>query len=416
MKKLILPAFLLAFVSNTFAAMDFMPAPVANKTIVVTVTNPDDFERKNQPVVISLAETRERWNACEIDARTAVFADDAEISSQADDLDGDGLHDGLAFLIDLQPNETKTIELRRIPMTEPQPKFPKEVQAQMFWRDPKTKAITPTTEASSGESGTLYRRLHHHGVAFESALIAYRVYFDKRITIDVYGKVKEQLELDAAKWYPTPKQLAEGFGDDILLVGEGVGVGSVKGWDGRQAMHIEPVTNRTQRIVSQGNIRTIVDIINENWAYNGDTIDMTVRYIMYARHRDVEAQIFTNSASNSETVVATGVQKFPTSVMFDDNDGVKGTWATEWSLGDTLVATRQTFGLGVAVPKANRLSSVEDSINSLILMNSQDTPSSFYLTAVSAKEEKGVKSAEDFFAYLREWKKRVLNPVKVKMQ
>ncbi|MDR1698860.1 MAG: DUF4861 domain-containing protein [Prevotellaceae bacterium] len=393
MKKTILSAFLLAFVANALAAMDFMPVAVPNKTIFVTVSNPNDFERKNQPVVIPLAETRERWNACEIDARTAVFVDDAEISSQADDLDGDGLHDELAFLIDLQPNETKTIELRRVPMTEPQPKFPKEVQAQMYLRDPKTKAITPTTEASSGESGTLYRSLHHHGVAFESALVAYRVYFDKRITVDIYGKVKEQLELDTAKWYPTKEQLAGGFGDDILLVGEGVGVGSVKGWDGKQAMHIEPVKNRTQRIVSQGNIRTIVDIINDGWTYNGDTVDMTVRYIMYARHRDVEAQVFTDSASNGEVVVATGVQKFPVSVMFDDNDGVKGTWATEWSLGDTLVATRQTFGLGVAVPKANRLSSVEDSINSLILMSSQGAPSfTFYLTSVSAKEEKGVKT------------------------
>ncbi len=397
-------------------AMDFMPTAIPNKTIFVTVSNPNDFERKNQPVVIDLSQTRDLGG---VDRPTGgkVFIDNTEVSSQADDIDTDGLHDELAFLVDLQPNESKTIELRRIPMTEPQPKFPKEVQAQMYWRDKQTKAITPTTEASSGESGTLYRSLHHHGVAFESAPIAYRVYFDERITVDVYGKVKEQLELDAAKWYPTKEQLAEGFGDDILLVGQGVGVGSVKGWNGREATHVSPVSDRTQRIVSQGNIRTIVDIINKDWIYNGDTIDMTVRYILYARHRDMEAQVFIEGASNGEAVVATGVQKFPVSVMYSDNDGVKGTWATEWSLGDTLKATRQTFGLGVAIPKANRLSSVEDDTNSLILMSNQGEPSfSFYLTAASLKEENGYKSAEDFFAYLTEWKKRVLNPVKVKMQ
>jgi len=92
-----------------------------------------------------------------------------------------------------------------------------------------------------------YNALHHHGIAFESALIGYRIYFDNKSTIDVYGKKKQQLELAATGWYPTDDQAAVGYGDDILRVFGSVGVGTVKGWNGKKVVHIEKFDKRTQK-------------------------------------------------------------------------------------------------------------------------------------------------------------------------
>ena len=50
--------------------------------------------------------------------------------------------------------------------------------------------------------GDTYHQLHHHGVAVESELMAYRIYFDKKQTIDPYCKKKPQLELAHSYWYP----------------------------------------------------------------------------------------------------------------------------------------------------------------------------------------------------------------------
>ena len=38
--------------------------------------------------------------------------------------------------------------------------------------------------------------------------MAYRIYFDKKQTVDVYGKYHKQLELARSLWYPTDEQLA----------------------------------------------------------------------------------------------------------------------------------------------------------------------------------------------------------------
>ena len=115
----------------------------------------------------------------------------------------------------------------------------------------KTRHCYPITEwTSTDEKEDVYHSLHHHGVAVESELMAYRIYFDKKQTIDPYCKRKPQLELAQSHWYPNDSLLEAGYGDDILRVSGTVGVGSVKYWDGKMR-HIEHVEQRSQRILKQ---------------------------------------------------------------------------------------------------------------------------------------------------------------------
>ena len=88
-----------------------------------------------------------------------------------------------------------------------------------------------------------YHSLHHHGVAVESEHMAYRIYFDKKQTIDPYCKRTPQLELATSCWYPHDSLLALGYGDDILRVSGTVGVGSVKYWNGKNRCILSPLRN-----------------------------------------------------------------------------------------------------------------------------------------------------------------------------
>ena len=92
----------------------------------------------------------------------------------------------------------------------------------------------------------IYNNLYHHGPAFESELVAYRIYFDQKQTVDIYGKFNKGFEVESSGWYPDDKQLAQGFGDDVLRVSGSCGVGALKGWNAKQkkATHIEPVIER----------------------------------------------------------------------------------------------------------------------------------------------------------------------------
>ena len=72
-----------------------------------------------------------------------------------------------------------------------------------------------------------YWMLHHHGPAFENEMVAYRIYFDHRQTVDTYGKYHKGLELKQTQFYPDDEQKAKGFGDDVLWVGNTFGLGAL---------------------------------------------------------------------------------------------------------------------------------------------------------------------------------------------
>ena len=95
----------------------------------------------------------------------------------------------------------------------------------------------------------VYNQLHHHGPAFESELVGYRVYFDHRQTVDIYGKRHKGLELNHTQFYPTDEDIRHGYGDDVLWAGTTVSVGSLRGFIDGMPTFIEPVERRTESIL-----------------------------------------------------------------------------------------------------------------------------------------------------------------------
>jgi len=389
----------------------------AQDRIECTVSNPLNSLRNNEPVVVRFADILKELPGY-AGGNVAVYDGNKEICVQLDDLDGDGVWDELVFMTDLRPKEKKTFVLHlNIDAANQAANCVKEVQAQMFFNNP-DRSITPTLEASS-TADNMYNRMYHHGPAWESDKIAYRLYFDKKTTVDVYGKKKYQLELADTKWYPTDEQLANNYGDDILWVGNSVGVGTLKGWNGKEATHIDPMNKRTARIVINGNLRTVVDMAVEGWQYQGKSINVTARYIQYARRRDMVTQVIIGEPAARENLTfSTGVQKVRESlVQINEKGGIIAVWGTEYPTPDTLKYARETFGLGVIVPQKNIEKFTDDPLNHLfILKNNKQPVIEYYIAAASQKEEEGYKTPAEFFAYMRELKPIVCNPVQIKLK
>lgn len=392
--RLLIPALLLCF------------SMLSAESINLKITNPNKSEVKNAPVVVAL----DKYNGIEKKKRTdlAVFVDGKQISSQMDDLNKDGIADELVFLIDLKAGQTRRVLLKTIPASQ-HDSFPTEVYADLISK-PKGGKMEFVTEMSSTKND-MYNKMYHHGVAFESALIAYRIYFDNKSTVDVYGKKKQQLELAITGWYPTDEQLVAGFGDDIIQVFNLVGVGTVKGWNGTKATHIDQFDRRTQRIVAAGKLRTVVETEVEGWQYEGKKINMTVRYILYARHRDGIAEVL---ASEDIANLATGVQTIAGGPTVSDKKGLVGSWGTDFPVTDTVKYKKQTVGLGVFVPTKFVNKQVVEGMNNLVLMPYKKGETlRFYFTAAARKEENNpFTSSIQFFAYLKNWS--TMEPVIVK--
>ena len=281
---------------------------------------------------------------------------------------------------------------------------------------------TDTMPNYVGKNDT-YHSLHHHGVAVESELMAYRIYFDKKQTIDPYCKRKPQLELAQSHWYPNDSLLAEGYGDDILRVSGTVGVGSVKYWNGKKHVHIEPVAERSQRIVSSKKDQATIEVAVKGWQVEDKSVAMSTRYTMRAGHRDMRCDVL---LSDTVSGLCTGVQAIPAkgpnqkSKILNlklENGVLLASWGTDWPVNDSAKYAKETVGLAVFIPKEYAGEIVQDKSNNLCLLKSQITnhksqmcaSAHFYLTCCGATKENHpvATSAEEWFIYLRRWAKHL---------
>ncbi|MBO4850490.1 MAG: DUF4861 family protein, partial [Prevotella sp.] len=189
---------------------------MAQKTFELSLKNESTIPAKEYPVSINLKE-----HAMEV--HSAMVTDKGkEIPCQLDDLDGDGTYDELFLLTDLEKRGEKTLKVTLYDSGTPRQYEPK-VYVDMMLTNKKIKETNKQDlyiqSLTVDRDVNPYWMLHHHGAAFENELVAYRIYFDHRQTVDIYGKYRKGLELKQTQFYPDKEQAAAGLGDDVLWVG-----------------------------------------------------------------------------------------------------------------------------------------------------------------------------------------------------
>ncbi|WP_294720042.1 DUF4861 domain-containing protein [Prevotella sp.] len=387
------------------------------KTIKVKLTNPLNVKRSDVPVVVSLRDVQ--FNVVD-----AVVKDgDREVSSQIDDLDRNLRNDELAFVIDMEAKGKKTLTVELYSDKQTERNYPRRTYGDMIVRDFKTKKKNKFPgyihSLSAPEGVDVFHLLHHHGADFESELVAYRVYFDERQTYDLYGKYNKQLELQTSQFYPDDEQLAAGYGDDVLWAGQTVGLGALRGWDGQKPTMVSPVKSRGQRMVASGPVRTIVELTDEGWQLGGQTFNIRQNVIIYADHRDCEVQVY-QDAPVKEVQFATGVINL-NGKMYSDHKGLVGDWGGNWPNGakDSIAGKPKiVVGLAVNVPEKYVISepaNQKDQFLYTLGMKGSDRLT-YNMAFTCDKESFGFKDAKEWFAWMKQWKKELENPVKVTVE
>ena len=386
----------------------------ANRTLMVGVSNPSHFARTDVPVVIPLTNYG--------DVRSAlVTVNGQEVPCQLDDLNQDEIFDELCFLADLGKKEKKTYTITLKNEGEPRP-YPARVYAEMVLSNTKDKNLKKHQQnnyieslTARGDAAYTYNIQHHHGVDFESELNGIRIYFDARQTLDLYGKFKKQLELKETQFY-TPDELKDqGYGDDVLWVGQTFGLGAFRGWDGQQPTLVEPVRSRTQRVISYGPLRAIVEVVDRGWKVDAqrEPVNMTLRYTQYAGHRDTDVDVFFNK-DVTDYRFSTGIINVKGSEEFSDKKGLRACWGTDYPAADTIKWKRETVGLAVYVPQKNIVSEEpanKDNYAYVLKVNGKHM--AYKVTYTSDNESFGYHSAKEWFKFLKEWKKEVEQPVSI---
>lgn len=394
-----------------------MAANAETKTIKIGLANTLNVKRSDVPVVISLKDIP--FNVVD-----AVVKDgDREVPSQIDDLDRNLRNDELAFVIDVEAKGKKTLTVELYSDKQTERNYPRRTYGDMIVRDFKTKKKNKFPgyihSLSAPEGVDVFHLLHHHGADFESELVAYRVYFDERQTYDLYGKYNKQLELQTSQFYPDDEQLAAGYGDDVLWAGQTVGLGALRGWDGQKPTMVSPVKSRGQRMVASGPVRTIVELTDEGWQLGGQTFNLRQNVIIYAGHRDCEVQVYQDTPAEG-VQFATGVINL-NEKMYSDHKGLVGDWGGNWPNGakDSIAGKPKiVVGLAVNVPEKYVISepaNQKDQFLYTLGMKGSDRLT-YNMAFTCDKETFGFKDAKEWFAWMKQWKKELDNPVKVTVE
>ena len=394
----------------------------------VVVTNNSLQDLSDVPVVISLKD-------CPDITCAVVEGSQAEaIPCQLDDLDKDGRNDELCFLVNVPARSATTVNVTlyniimcKSCLEKQHSIYPDRTYAEMVLRNPKVKEknrhdIYLTELTADSRAGDTYTVQHHHGVAFENELITLRIYFDKRQTLDLYGKYHQGLELRETQFYTSEEQKKAGYGDDVLWVGNSFGLGALRGWDGEKPTMVEHVATRTQRILCQGPVRTIVEVEDRGWRQtqqdgtcSSNPINMTLRYTLYAGHRDIEVEARFNKPADKE-LFSTGIINVNGSEEFSDHEGLRGCWGTDWPASDTINWKRETVGLGIYVPVEccyRELDADKQNYGFIVKTDERSNTLRYHIAYTSANEDFGPQGKDAWFQWLRLWKDRLLTPVKV---
>lgn len=379
------------------------------KEIEVIVENPWNAEKIDEPVVIDLSSLGAGFTV----KSATVFDGTNEIPSQLDDMNGDTRADELAFVINLPASGKKTLNVI-LSSLKSDKTYPARVYAEMLFRTSKKNKYAKGYAIYADGASDTYNVQHHHGAAFESELVAYRIYFNEKQTTDLYGKFHKGLELEESQFYPTGEQLKRGFGDDVIKVNSSCGAGTLRGWDGTQSTLIKPVAVRGQRILASGPVRTIVDAEVKGWQYQNKELNMINRYTLYAGHRDAQVDVLFDAPLDKE-VFCTGVQNITGHAdMFSDHNGLVASWGTDWPVNDTVKYKKGTVGLATYIPKKYVVKETSDKENFLYTISAPGKSSFRYYTSfTSCKETFGYPDKEKWFAYVQEWKKALEQPVKI---
>lgn len=390
----------------------------AQAPVHVTVENPSKMARKDVPVVIDIRQ----WG--DDISRAVVKVDGKEIPSQLDDLNGDCVNDELCFLVDLDKKEKKECSFQLFKDGE-QTAYPARTFAELVLPS-KNKKLAKNQQdiylrsiSFDKKTKDVYHYVHSHGVCFESELVAMRVYFDNRQTIDLYGKVNKRLLIKDTQFYPSDEQLKAGYGDDCLWVGNTYGLGALRGWDGEKQLLLDNVKYQEQRVVSEGPLRAIVEVEDRGWvpAPGLKPVNATIRYTIYAGHRDFDVDVFFNK-DVSDYQFATGLINVKGSSEYADGKGLRGCYGSDWPTGkDDGKHKLETVGLGIYVPQVALVKQVPANKDCYTqVVRPVGNKLSYKLAYTSANETYGFKGEKEWYQWLKDWKKEQEEPVKVYCQ
>src|SRR6185295_1382193 len=240
------------------------------------------------------------------------------------------------------------------------------------------------------------------GLAWESESTAWRIYFDKRNAIDVWGKRRPGLYLEMFGAPEYVYNLESPFGRDIYRIGDAIGIGAVAASVDDKTVRVEDVAERKWRIVSAGPVRVIVEVAYKGWKVAGHEVNLTSRMTQWAGERGFNHRVTAEGADGLTLVTGIvrqpGLQApvLPPSGAEPVNGDSRLVYASLWwgpqvvEEGPSATAIHmlpdQNLGLAIIARAKASKSIPDDPLNLLVQPLFEDGRAEWYITGVWDQE------------------------------
>jgi len=355
------------------------------KVLKIAVTNRTDELRLAEDIVVSVADLKRvapdfrAGDAVVTTSDAATLEEDArtlqtiELPSQADDLDGDNKYDELAFQIDLKPKQTRIVTIaygETATIQRLRSAYPKRTAAKFTMK--------------------------FDGLGWESEATAWRIYFDKRNAIDVWGKRRPGLYLEM---FGAPEYVyhwESPFGRDIYRIGDAIGIGAVAALVDGKAVRVSDVAERKWRIISAGPVRTMVELTYKGWKVAGREVNLTSRMTQWSGERGFDHRVIAEGADGLTLV--TGIVRQPELEEKSFNPTAEAPVFTRAWWGHQVeeegppataihMLPNQNLGLAIIAMGQESKSIADDPLNLLVQPQFQNGKAEWYVTGLWDQED-----------------------------
>tara|TARA_R110002124_G_scaffold286310_1_gene466872 strand:- start:63492 stop:64709 length:1218 start_codon:yes stop_codon:yes gene_type:complete len=341
-----------------------------------------------------------------------VDEDENEIPYQLDDLDRNGIPEQVFLQLSVPANSYKILSVIK---TDKAPSYESKTNITIKVRDQKDlenmqvsddfKSVNSYSEKFDykQDNGLIFLE----GPGWESNLVGYRLYFDDRNRIDIFGKSTEDLSLNnITETYHERRN----WGADVLKVSSSLGIGTPSLLSDGTFYTIEKTGIKSLEVISDGPLRSILNINYPDWEVDNQVSDINIQLEIHANHRYTELRL---SSDLDQATYATGLVTHPNISEIKRMNNELYSYGYTW--GDQ---TDLNEGLGMAVIIPNKYSpNYEGVFQESYVYSLKDQNSSISYRFLAAwelePEDIQLKSEQEFQNYIDQVANQWQMPLKV---
>jgi hypothetical protein len=271
-----------------------------------TISNPDNKKITDHATVLS----RQEVNRFLPDTTTGlpVIVKDMHgklVSSQCDDMNGDGRWDELVFLCDLGISESQKLIFEPVEATA-YPVFDARTHLRFCRANEPYDTAWGDLRMKTNDTKFTIPVYQMEGPAWENDIVSFRNYYDARNGIDIYGKRVHEMVLDSVGIKGRNYHELAAWGMDILKVGNSLGAGAIAIGIGDSLYRVGPCEEGGFRLISQGPVRTVFELTYTDVPAGDRLYSVNQQISMYAGDNFYRNSVKVNGLKGDEELV-TGI-------------------------------------------------------------------------------------------------------------